>query len=121
MSVIDLNELKKAKRQARHREWKQKINVGIQNLLKWINENRDLLIVAIPVAGSVLGGAIKFLKKNHTLRAEKHLKEDYVYDRSLGKYLKPTRKLSKNEWRSVARRKAAGERYVDIFDSMGVL
>ena len=120
-TIIDLNELKAAKRKARFREWKMKVSNGIRDFMHWCTENQTLLVGAVPAICGVLNGTMRFVKKNYTVRQEKHLKEDYVYDRSSGRYLKPTRKLSKREWREVMRRKAAGEKYVNIFDDMKVL
>lgn len=111
---IDMKEFKKAKRKARIRETTQAVAA-------WIDRNRDIAMALVPTVIGVGGGAVKLAKKHHTISQERHLKEDYVYDRTLGKYLKPTRKLSKKEWRDVARRKANGEKYVNIFDDMGVL
>lgn len=117
-AYIDMKELRAAKRKAAVREKIQEASASFQ---RWYARNRDMLVVFIPAALSVGGGAVKLAKKHQTLRMEKHLKEDYVYDRSLGRYLKPTRKLSKKEWRIVAQRKANGEKYVNIFNDMGVL
>ena len=117
-NYIDLKEFRKAKRKAAIRE---RFYRFAQNTTAWIETHQHFLLTTVPAMAAFGGGVVRFARKHHTLSVEKHLKEDYVYDRSLGRYLKPTRKLSKKERRDAARRKANGEKYVDIFDSMGVL
>lgn len=118
---IDMKELRAAKRKAVFRERVAAVKQGAKDLLDWAADNPALALAGFGTLSSVFGGTVRTVRKHTTLRAERHLKEDYVYDRSLGKYLKPRRKLSKREWQTVARRKANGEKYVNIFDDMGVL
>ena len=98
-------------------EAKKRFNKGID----WVMNNRDTLIVVVPLVTSAVYPIIKSVNKHITIRHSKDLKDLYCYDRSLGHYWSLKRELANNEWIEVDRRKQRGERLSDILESMRVL
>lgn len=116
---------KKAMKEAKKRERKQKWEQRKQQVIRWAGDNKDLAIaIGVTVITCVAGG-IKFIvvngRKDRKLQAEQDLKELYCYDRKLGHYWKLRRELSNAEWLSVDSRVKAGERMGDVLESMRVL
>lgn len=89
---------------------------------RFVKDNKEILIVTIPVAGSLIMKTISVISKHGSMRKEKDLKELYVYDKSrVGHYWKLRRPLSTNEWIEVETRRNSGEALGHILDSMRVL
>ena len=108
------DELEKARKKAKRRERIREKTVKVQG---WYYDHRQEILVLAPV---VLA-AIKFGGKQVKLSKEKHLKEDYCYDRSLGHYWALRRTPSNQEWLEIDRRKRNGERMADILSDMRLL
>lgn len=63
----------------------------------------------------------KELYKRNQIKQERTLKDNYIYDRSMGHYWKCRRKPSTNEYLEIERRKNAGESLGSILTSMKLL
>lgn len=102
-------------------DFKSKVKGKVSEGIHWVKENPQVLAALIPVVtkGSIF--LVKTISKNVTLNKQKNLKELYCYDRSLGHYWKLKRELSNQEWVEIDKRKKAGERLVDILESLKVL
>lgn len=87
----------------------------------WCHDNKEFLVVIIPVLTSTSTIIIKTISRSNKLRKEKALKNLYCYDRSLGHYWKLKRELTNSEWIEIDKRKSAGDRLADILDEFRVL
>ena len=116
--VVDSDELEKARKKAKRREWFREKKVDAEN---WYYNHRQEIIVIAPVALTALTTVIKVAGKKHNLSKEKHLKENYCYDRSLGHYWALRRTPTNAEWIEIDRRKRNGERLADILSELRLL
>ena len=105
------------KRQDLKRKIKQKVKDGKD----WVVENKETIIVVLPIVIGIVAPIIKSVNKHITLSKTKDLKELYCYDRSLGHYWRLKRELSNGEWISIDKRKKCGEHLADILEDMRVL
>ena len=91
---------------------------------KWCENNTELAIAMIPVAVVVfkgVGRTIASIDHKIDMAKEQELQELYVYDHSLGMYLKLRRPLKPSEKIEIDRRRQAGESKIQILSSMGLL
>lgn len=86
-----------------------------------LEENKEVLVVAVPSAIGVIGKGISMLGRRANLNKEQNLKDRYIYDRSMGHYWQLKRNLKQSEWSEIERRKRAGEHMGDILNSMKIL
>lgn len=85
------------------------------------NDHKKEIITLTPV---IIGAVVEFAKiaaQKSTIKEERHLKDDYVYDRSMGHYYELRRKLRSSEWVQIDQRKSEGENLGNILQDMGVL
>ena len=94
------------------------------NTVKWCEENKELALAMVPV-GLVLikgiGNTVHSIDRKIDLKHEQELQDLYVYDHSLGMYLKLRRPLKPSEKIEIDRRRANGESKIQILSSMGLL
>lgn len=95
----------------------KKLNDG----LKWCQDNKEIIVVGVPIIVATITAATKLGSKALGIFKEKHFRDRYFYDRSLGCYLKLRRTLSNHEMVAIERRRQAGERLIDILNDMRVL
>ena len=88
---------------------------------EWAKKNKELLVVFGPVAVGSLVEIAKIASRHSTVKEQKKLKENYIYDRSAGHYYETKRKLKNKEWLQVDERHTNGESYGEILDDMGLL
>lgn len=91
---------------------------------KWCENNTELAIAMIPVAVVVfkgVGRTIASIDRKIDMAKEQELQELYVYDHSLGMYLKLRRPLKPSEKIEIDQRRQAGESKIQILSSMGLL
>ena len=113
-----IDDFTKARKKAQRKEWVQN---KLHNVGKWIDGNKELIILVGPTVISAATAGIKWAGKHVTLRKEQDLKDLYCYDRSLGHYWRLRRELSNAEWVEIDRRKNNGERLGDILAELKVL
>jgi hypothetical protein len=76
------------------------------------------------IAPVLISGTIELIKigtRKGTVKQEKRLKDNYVYDRGAGHYYETKRKLKSSEWLMVDQRKREGENLGEILNDMKVL
>lgn len=101
-----------------------RIKLSARQTVEWMSQNKELAIVLIPVGFygiKLIGKGINNLSAHARMNHEQYLKERYMYDRSVGRYLKLNRKVSNSEQLEISQRKAAGENLAFILSSMGLL
>ncbi len=119
--TIDIKDFKKENKK---RQFKERIINKLDNCTKWCSQNKEFLIVAIPVVGAVITGTaktVKGLSRNVALKQEKLLKEKFIYDRSLGAYIELRKPLNKNQLKTVLQRKNNGENVSKILLDMNLI
>lgn len=117
-NTINFDELERARKKARRREWVQSTMCNVKN---WFYNNKDMIMFFGPAIIGLTTTSIKVVGKHLNLRKEQQVKEFYCYDRSLGHYWKLRRELSNSEWIEIDKRKKNGERLSDILDELKVL
>lgn len=88
---------------------------------KWVEENKQLVVVMGPV---VAGGIIELIKistRRHTVNEERALKERFIYDRAGGHYYELRRQPKQSEWLMIEERKMHGESLGMILQDMRLL
>lgn len=87
----------------------------------WYNNNKELLMILIPIGLVVTGKTITALRIHGNKMADIKLKENYIYDRSLGYSLKLKHRLNSRQLSLIQMRKDSGENLIDILYSMKLL
>ena len=119
--TIDIDDFKK---EEKRRERKERFNKKVNITANWIRNNKETLAIVIPVVGVSIKGTAKIIKgisKNVALSQEKQLKEKFIYDRSLGKYLELKKPLTNAQMKSILERKDNGEKLGSILQNMNLL
>lgn len=116
--TVDINEFK---REAKIRKIKAKVEEIKNKAVDLITEHpTEALALATTLIGSAVGLARRADRKKD-LREQQRLREEYIYDRSLGSYWKTRRKLSNSEKLEIERRRRQGESLGEILRSMRLL
>lgn len=104
-------------------EVKETAKIGWNKTKQWCRDHKAELVVFGPVLISSGIEIIKIAAKKSTVNEEKRLKENYVYDRSMGigHYYELRRKLRSSEWLQIEQRKLEGETLGEILTDMRVL
>lgn len=100
---------------------KMEVDTRLWRVGQWIKENKEVLVVVIPVGCSLIGTVVKAASKYGHDKDERELKDEYIYDRSNGHYFRVKRKLTSAEWLEVDQRRANGELLGQILLDMRVL
>ena len=117
-NIIDSDELERARKKAKRREWRNRKILEAQN---FYHAHHDEILIIVPAAAALLTTCVKVGGKQIKLAKEKNLKENYCYDRSLGHYWALRRNPSNAEWLEIDRRKRNGERLADILEDLRLL
>lgn len=92
-----------------------------KKVMNWCGEHKkecfSLALVAIPAAVDI----IKTVSRKGTVKEERRLKDNYIYDRSHGHYYETTKKLTSDEWRHIDALRDNGDNLGDILEEMGLL
>ena len=113
-------------------ELKEKIEIKKWEIKNWCydqsckakrfwNENRDYIVVIVPLAVATGEKLIKCINRNARLDEERDLNERYIYDMSLKCYYEMNRKPTPKEYLEIDRRKKNGESLGAILNSMRLL
>lgn len=100
---------------------KQKAAWTWADLKDWCGKHKEQIVVFGPVIISGLVEITKVMVRRGNVKEEKHLKENYIYDRPQGHYYELRRKLKSSEWIQIEERKAEGESLGVILRDMRVL
>ena len=109
------------KRREKIQDLKYSVKSKIDSGMDWVINNKDILVVLVPVIVSGVTTVTKVVVKRVNLRKQENIKNLYCYDRSLGHYWKLRRELTNKEWVEIDKRKRNGERLADILDEFKVL
>lgn len=114
-------------KEAKKRERKQKIDNAcnkakqkVVDIGHIIYDNKEIIIPVVTVGIPAIVGVSRQIGKWHDRHVEHVKVSRQFYDRSLGKYWTTDKKLSSRQLTEIARRRADGEKYVNIFESMGI-
>lgn len=112
--TIDIKEFKKEL-------WKRKFKAKIDQAVEIVKEHpTESLALATATVGGLFG-LVKRHDRNSAIREQQRLKDEYIYDRSLGTYWKIRRKRTPVENLEIERRRKNGESLGDILSSMKLL
>lgn len=109
------------KKEAKRRERKEKIQSKINNVGRWVSDNKEAVLILVPATLGAVTTGVKVVSKHVQRSKEKELKDLYCYDRSLGHYWKLRRELTNSEWAEIDKRKNNGERLGNILEELKVL
>ena len=116
--TVDINEFK---REAKIRKIKAKVEEIKNKAVDFVADHpTEALALGTTLIGSAVGLARRADRKKD-LREQQRLREEYIYDRSLGSYWKTRRKLSNSEKLEIERRRRQGESLGEILRSMRLL
>lgn len=117
-TVVDIDDFK---REAKFRRVKAKAEEFSRKFIDLIKDHpTEALALGTTLIGSAVGLARRADRKKD-LREQQRLREEYIYDRSLGSYWKTRRKLSNSEKLEIERRRRQGESLGEILRSMRLL
>ena len=88
---------------------------------EWVKENKDIVLVGLPIAAGAVAGGCKLVGKAINNRKAEKIKNMYIYDPSLGFYWPMRRALTGAEKLEFDARRKAGETTGEILRSMKVL
>lgn len=103
---------------------KRKVINRINGTLEWINQNKEALVIIVPVAVAAFNGGSKIVRgilNNVALAQEKRLKELKIYDRSMGRYIDLKRPLRQSDMKIILERKENGEKLSNILMDLNLL
>lgn len=92
-----------------------------QKSKKWCKDHKSELLILLPVVIPSVIDMAKIATRSNNLKEEKHLKENCIYDRSLGHYYETKRKVKSSEWLQIDHRRQEGELIGDILKDMKLL
>lgn len=94
--------------------FKRRAKDKFENVKGWCYLHQEDLMIYIPVGIAAVAGVTKFCTKQHRLNQERKLKDLYIYDRSMGRYVELRRKLNQKDLLTISNRRKNGERLTDI-------
>lgn len=116
--TVDINDFK---REARIRKFKAKIEETADKVKDLVAEHPAESMALVTAAfGSLIGLARRYDRKKD-LREQQRLRDEYIYDRSLGSYWRTRRKMTNGEKLEVERRRRQGESLGEILRDMRLL
>lgn len=122
--MTELTSMRKLRLERKKKEIQDAAAEKIQKASNWVRRNQDVLKVTIPAAAVGLGSITKTVRSiSHKRAVDRDIRDRRTrfYDHQLGCYWHVKRPLRTDELLAVKRRKAAGESYGDIFQSMKLL
>lgn len=90
-------------------EMKERIEMRYEEVKEWCRNNKEVIIAVAP---SLIGGAVELIKiafKKGYVNEEKHLKNNYIYDREKGHYYELCRKPKSSEWLQIDHMREVGD------------
>lgn len=112
------------KRKCKVTNFKRKVKEKVHNTVVWMEDNKEMLIIVVPAAASVVGGLFKLAKSvshNVSVKQEQRYKDTHIYDRSLGRYVELKRPLSNKDMQVILDRKDNGEKLSSILMDLNLI
>lgn len=117
MPILDLKTMKV---ESKWHEMKRKAKKAAVDALNWAKENPELTALGAAGIGAAAKG-LKSLVRTYNLHRENYNKERWIYDRSLGIYLKTKRPLRNKDYVTINNRRRNGEKLSKILEDMHIL
>lgn len=106
----------------RKAELKNKIRNGWNKVGQFVSSNKtEVAAVAVPLVGKLIFDAVQSVKRAGRQKNEQRLKENYIWDPSLGMWFETKKKLTSSQRLEFSRRRDQGEKVGNILRSMKVL
>lgn len=102
--------------------WRTKVKAS--RAAEWVRDNPETAGIFLTAGTALVGGVVKIGKgliRSHNLRKEQFSKERYIYDRSLGMYLRTKRPLRNKDYMTINQRRRNGEKLSKILEDMHIL
>ena len=115
---------KVVERTIKKERFKRKVKESFQKTVYWINDNKEFLMIAIPAVVAVTkcgSKVIGSIARNIALNKEQKMKDLYIYDRSLGRYIELRRPLRNQDMKIILDRRENGERLSNILMDMNLM
>lgn len=106
------------------RNWKEKLSNGLHTTADFIRDNKEMIVLLIPVAtsaASCVTNITKGLIRLGVAKTERKVTDRRCYDPSEGHYWTLKRALTNEDWLKVSQRQVRGERLGDILADMRLL
>lgn len=124
MSIFDKKVVDFRTKDQKVHDAKVAIANGWNNFAGFVRDNKDVLVLVVPVATVAIGSAGKAVSKAigaYITNKELNDINTRIYDHSLGKYARLKRPLTAKESLTIEERRAAGEKLHTILNDMGLL
>ena len=112
--VIDIHDANETKWE----RFKRKAKDSFETAKDWCIYHKEDLMVYIPMGIAGVTGIAKFVGRQRRISMERKLKDLYVYDRSMGRYVELKRKLNQKDLIQISSRRKCGEKLTDILIDM---
>lgn len=119
--VIDSKKLERA---YKRRHFKEECKRKFKNTWEWCKQNPYYgTLIVTGVCGAVKGVTSfgKSISRNIALHQETKMRDNRIFDRSLGKYLELKRPLKQSDMSKILERKDQGEKLSNILMNMNLL
>lgn len=116
--------VKSFQRKCKIENFKRKVKEKVNETVVWVNDNKEVLVIVVPAAASVIGGLIRLAKSvshNVSVKQEQKYKDTHIYDRSLGRYVELRRPLSNKDMQVILDRKDNGEKLSSILMDLNLI
>lgn len=105
----------------RLKDFGQTVKRTCRNTVNYLKDNKEVLLVVIPIVGAAATGSIKMIKKAVGNHREETIRRKYIYDPSGGFYWPTRRALTGREKLELDERHRNGESYGQILVDMKLL
>ncbi len=114
----------KIRKEAKKRERKEWFYNKLNDISCWVKNNKEAIAIVAPAICVGAKGIVyigKQVSRNRILNKERRLKELFVYDHSLGKYLELKKPLKSYQMKTILSRRENGEHLSTILYDMNLL
>lgn len=105
-------------------EAKKKAADDIWYAANWCRENKELTIALSTVGVVAIKGATKIatgIIRHANLRQERYNKDNYIFDRSINRWVELRRPLKESDYREILEARERGERLGDVLLRMDLV
>lgn len=116
--------VKKLERKIKIRNFTNKVKEKVHDTYVWLDDNKEYLIVIIPAVMTVVEGGLRLsrsISRNIANKQEQKMKDMYIYDRSLGKYVELKKPLSNSDMKTILDRRENGEKLSNILIDLNLI
>lgn len=117
--VIDVNVNEEGK--AEEMNFFEKVGAKVKDGWNWCKDHKTECIAIATIAVPAAVDLTKTMVKRGTVKEEKRLKDNYIYDSRHRHYYETSKKLNSQDWRKIDQLLDEGGSLGDILDNMGLL